>query len=115
MALPDYLAQPCPRLDVTLCNQNVRKTRVSSLVLSLRISPDTLVVVTRDICTWWILIVFATGMETWMRSATEGRQWEGQVNRVPAWVSSGLGAALTGSVPRKCHLVLLIFLWKWGQ
>lgn len=104
MALPDYLAQPCPTLDVTPCNQNVRKTKVGSLVLSLRISPDTLVMVTRDICTWWILIIFAVGMETWMRSATEGRQWEGQVNRVLAWVGSGLGAALTGSRTREMSL-----------
>ena len=73
MALPDYLAQPCPRLDVTPCNQNIRKTRVSLLVPSLRISPDTVAVVRRDVCTWWILIVFAIGMETWMRSATERR------------------------------------------
>lgn len=83
MALPDYLAQLCPRLDVTPCNQNVRKTRVDLLVPSLRISPDTLAMVTRDVHTWWILIVFAIGMETWMGSATEGRRWEGQVNRVP--------------------------------
>lgn len=48
MALPDYLAQLCPRLDVTPCNQNVRKTRVDLLVPSLRISPDTLAMVTRE-------------------------------------------------------------------
>ena len=83
MALPDYLAQLCPRLDVTPCNQNVRKTRVGLLVPSLRVSPDTLAVVTRDAHTWWISIVFAIGMETWMGSAAEGRRWEGQVNRVP--------------------------------
>lgn len=30
MPPPNYLGQPCPRLDVSPCNHNIRKTRVIS-------------------------------------------------------------------------------------